>query len=132
MVQCVLVKAIAILRERVRRCRESQGLSQAQLARVAGVPQVTISRIESGAVENPEVETLRNLASALKVTADYLIGRTERMDPAEATRLDPKLRELVAIVSEMSARERDEILSYAKFRKGPKVLYGRGSARVRG
>jgi len=45
--------------------REARGLSQRQLAKVAGVAQPMIARIESGKVSNFELKTLVRLAAAL-------------------------------------------------------------------
>jgi len=45
--------------------REARGLSQRQLARIAGLAQPMIARIESGKVKNLELKTLVRLAAAL-------------------------------------------------------------------
>lgn len=45
--------------------REARGLSQAQVARMLGVSQPLIARIESGGVKNLELRTLARLAAAL-------------------------------------------------------------------
>lgn len=50
----------------VRREREGQGFSAAELARRAGVSKATISQLEAGAA-NPSVETLWAVATALDV-----------------------------------------------------------------
>jgi transcriptional regulator with XRE-family HTH domain len=52
--------------ESVRIVRELQGLSQAQLAALCGIPQATISSIETGRV-NLGVDRARKLAVALRV-----------------------------------------------------------------
>ena len=51
--------------EELRRLRRAAGLSQAELARRAGVSQSLIARIESGSV-NPRLSTLRRILSALE------------------------------------------------------------------
>ena len=45
--------------------REKKKLSQAELARMSGVKQQSISKIESGERKNPGIETLNALAVAL-------------------------------------------------------------------
>ena len=47
--------------------RTRKEMSQRELSRLSGVPQKTISRIESGLEPSPKIETLGKLASALKM-----------------------------------------------------------------
>jgi transcriptional regulator with XRE-family HTH domain len=67
---------------KIRQRREQLGLSQQELARKLGMTQARISEIESGARPHVNLTNLRNLARALGVSADYLIGTWE--DEAEA------------------------------------------------
>lgn len=53
--------------------RKKRKLTQAQLAKISGVPQPMISMIESKSVPNPTIGTLYRLAVALKCTTDDLI-----------------------------------------------------------
>lgn len=46
------------------RCRKEQGLTQAELARRAGIPRTNITRFESGSY-NPSLEMMVRLAAAL-------------------------------------------------------------------
>jgi transcriptional regulator with XRE-family HTH domain len=62
--------AVKILVERYRKKRK---LTQAQLAKLSGVPQPMISMIESKAVPNPTIGTICKLAAAMKCTVDDLI-----------------------------------------------------------
>ena len=48
----------------LRQNRKAQGLSQTELAKIAAIPQVTISEVESGA-RNPSLPTLFALLNAL-------------------------------------------------------------------
>ena len=57
-----------LLREK----REAAGLTQVQLAELAGVPQQTISAIEMRARDNPTADTLYRLACALGCTMDEM------------------------------------------------------------
>ncbi len=49
----------------VKKVREEIGISQAELARMSGVKQQNISKIESGENRNPGIETLNALAMAM-------------------------------------------------------------------
>ena len=55
--------------------RVKRGLSQNQLAKMAGVPQSVICDIESGKTKAPRIDTLQAIAAALGVTVDELIGK---------------------------------------------------------
>jgi transcriptional regulator with XRE-family HTH domain len=65
---------------RLRQIRKQAGLTQRQLEAQSGVPQNTISRIEIGSVQNVSARTLANLARALKVSMDHLIGLDSEPD----------------------------------------------------
>ena len=49
----------------IRTLRSSRGLTQAQLAKLAGISRTRLSVIESGAADNIEVSTLLRLVGAL-------------------------------------------------------------------
>jgi transcriptional regulator with XRE-family HTH domain len=63
----------ANLAANVRRLRDARGLSQQQMARLAGVPRPTWASLESGAA-NPTLSVLTRAASALQVSIEELIG----------------------------------------------------------
>jgi DNA-binding Xre family transcriptional regulator len=52
--------------------RHHRGLSQRQLAAVAGIPQETIARIESGPVRQWHISTVERLAKALECSPESL------------------------------------------------------------
>ena len=60
---------------RLREVRERGGLEQAELSVLSGIPATSISHFEAGR-RKPSLVNLRNLADALKVSVDYLLGRT--------------------------------------------------------
>ncbi|MFN3199459.1 MAG: helix-turn-helix domain-containing protein [Bradymonadia bacterium] len=85
------------LAENVRTLREARGLTQAQIARLAGVPRPTWSNVESGAA-NPTLSVLLKVAEALHVRLDELLGppkRTGQLYRADA--LPTRQRGLVCI-----------------------------------
>lgn len=57
---------------RLRELRETRNLTQAALSRLSGVPQPTISRIESG-TDAIALGVLERLANALDIDAAFLI-----------------------------------------------------------
>ena len=69
-----------ILRTRLREAREIRKHSQITLGRLAGCGQEKISFYETGK-SKPQYQTLVRLADALQVSTDYLLGRTDEMEP---------------------------------------------------
>jgi transcriptional regulator with XRE-family HTH domain len=72
--------------ERIQRLRREKGLSLRQLAKQAGVPQSSLSAVETGARggRNLTLDTGKRLAKALGVTLDYLAGMYEEDQDAPA------------------------------------------------
>ena len=62
---------------RVRKLRQQRKMSQQELARLVGVNQSFISKMENGEQTNPNAETLKQLARTLGCTTDYLVGMYE-------------------------------------------------------
>lgn len=58
--------------------------SQAELARLSGVPQPMISMLVTGATKNPRLETMAKLAKALRCAVEDLIEDPE--PPADPTK----------------------------------------------
>ncbi|NVB36953.1 helix-turn-helix domain-containing protein [Pseudenhygromyxa sp. WMMC2535] len=70
----------------VRQLREARGLSQAQVAKLAGVPRPTWTNIESGSA-NPTLAVLLKVAAALHVRVEELLATprgTGRFYPASS------------------------------------------------
>jgi transcriptional regulator with XRE-family HTH domain len=63
----------AHLAANVRRLRAARGLSQQQMARLAGLPRPTWASLEAGSA-NPTLSVLSRAASALQVSIEELIG----------------------------------------------------------
>lgn len=57
----------------IRTLRESRGLSQTQMAKLAGVPRPTWTNLESGAA-NPTLTVLVKVANALQIRLEELLG----------------------------------------------------------
>jgi len=71
----VLITAVTNISNRVKTARQARNLTQAQLARQAGVSQGTIGNLESGLRQSPR-ELLR-IAAALGVSAEWLSSGKE-------------------------------------------------------
>ena len=70
--------------ERLRAARESRQLSQGALAARAGLQASAVSHFETG-TRKPSFDNLRRLADALRVSTDYLLGRTAALTGSGAS-----------------------------------------------
>lgn len=59
--------------DNVKRFRQREALTQAELAKSAGIAEVTLSRIERN-LADPHMSTVRKLAEALDVAPRELVG----------------------------------------------------------
>ena len=69
------------LGKRVRQSRRLKDLTQKELGGLAGINPITVSRLEQSNLEHAYAMTLRDLAQALKVSTDYLLGLTDDPTP---------------------------------------------------
>lgn len=63
---------------RLRRVRRARDVTQVQLAAQTGLNVTTISRLENGTAKAVYGDTIVILARTLGVSADYLLGLSER------------------------------------------------------
>lgn len=68
--------------ERIRRCRKSKGLTQAQVAELSNISDRYLSNIER-AVSIPSTEVIMRLAAALETTPDTFLVGTARQEDEE-------------------------------------------------
>ena len=74
----------ATFASRLRNARTARHLSQSDLAKRANLQASAVSHFETG-TRKPSFDNLRRLADALRVTTDYLLGRTDQMDTSTAS-----------------------------------------------
>lgn len=86
-----------IFSQRLKAVRERRGLSQAELAKKAGLQPTAISHFET-AGRSPSFDNLRRLSDALSVSADYLMGRSEKEEM-----VGPKAESLFRDIEKLSA-----------------------------
>ena len=83
-----------IFRERLREARKLRGYNQEELAEKAKMPSSSVAHFEGG-TRKPSFESLRRLANALEVTTDYLLGRADNPEMAQAG--DPLYRDVAKL-----------------------------------
>lgn len=94
--------------EILRRLREDKGLSQQELADLAGIQASAVSHFELGR-RLPSFENIRRLADALKVTSDYLLGREVVREVA-----GPEAAALFRDYKELSAEDQQALGKFAE------------------
>jgi transcriptional regulator with XRE-family HTH domain len=92
---------------RVKRTRERQQLTQAQLAEASGLTPAAISQIEAGD-RLPAFKTIVALARALRTTPNDLMG-------VEGEGIDPSLQGLFRDLKEMSPADLEKVKDFARY-----------------
>jgi transcriptional regulator with XRE-family HTH domain len=64
-----------IISKNIKKLRGKTGLSQDQTARKANMSLSTYLKVENGVTPNPSIQTLLNIAEALEISLDELVGR---------------------------------------------------------
>lgn len=64
------------LATRLKALREREGLTKYRLAKLSGISEVYLYRLEQGEIKNPRRDTLQKLAKGLSITLAQLIGET--------------------------------------------------------
>ena len=106
-----MLKGTDIFRERLRKARELRDWNQAALAEKAGMPASSIAHFETG-TRKPSFESLRRLANAVAVTTDYLLGRVDTPDLAQAG--DPLFRDIGKLTGDDREIAKDFLKMLAK------------------
>ncbi|MGB5925207.1 MAG: LexA family transcriptional regulator [Dehalococcoidia bacterium] len=65
---------------RLKHLRQAKGLTKYRLAKISGLSETYIYRIERGLIENPRRDTLQKLAHGLAVPVAFLIAETPPSD----------------------------------------------------
>jgi transcriptional regulator with XRE-family HTH domain len=103
--------------EKVRVKRAEKGLTQAELAKQAGVTQATISRIESGELTQLMSDALKRLAAALEVTVDFLVGDKSKMELEDSLAADESFRVIYRGYEKLSEEKRQQVREFVEFLK---------------
>jgi len=99
---------------RIRTRRTRLGITQTQLAKAAKLTPAAISQFESGA-RKPSFDALSKLATALKVTTDYLLGR--KQPSYEDILADPRVSVMFRGLMEFSEKDKETMLEFYEFLK---------------
>jgi len=118
------IRAASRLAEGLRRLRAERGMTQTEIARMAGVSPSAISQAEAGH-RGLGVETLLNISSALGVSLDDLFGHTPDTGYvlARRDRIPPR-RGIVALLDDPNAGMRAHLITLGPGEAGgPPVVH---------
>jgi len=63
---------ISTIAKNIKKIRKKKGISQDKLSKLAEVAYNTLIKVESGAIQNPTIETVQKIAKALDTSLDEL------------------------------------------------------------
>src|SRR5215216_2407494 len=69
-----VVSSELVLGKRLQEARQKAGLTQQDLCQKAKLSYSTLAKIERGAIKSPSIFTIQNIATALGVSLDALLG----------------------------------------------------------
>lgn len=103
--------------ERLREARDEAGLTQHALAERIGVRHLTISRYERSITKLPPAKRVVELAKALGVSFDWLMGESKPEAPADPSKDPPALTEFLAtpLGQSATAEERQKLRTRVQF-----------------
>jgi len=105
------------LAQKIKSLRENNHWSYSDLARVAGIPQPTIWRLEKGNVEHPKANTLMALAKAFKVPIDYLVQGDYELKAADLLRADSNARAMIEAYTSLLEEDRQKVKQFTQYLK---------------
>ena len=98
---------------RLRQARESRGLTQADLAKKAGLQAAAVSHFETGQ-RSPSFENLRKLSDTLNVSVDYLLGRIDEEKHGQGLGAAPRAQQLFRHAQNLTAESFETLEAMAK------------------
>ena len=92
--------------------RKQLAITQTELAKQSSLTPAAISQFESG-TRKPSFDTLSNLADALKVTTDYLLGK--RRETYDDLLADPKVSMMFKGMMELPEKDKEMMFEFYQF-----------------
>ena len=88
-------------REKLKKLREDRGLTQYELAKIAGISVVTLNKIESSDSAKPFAKTLNKIARALGVGIDELSESERKSSPDVFSEINAAMHNRVKLVTDL-------------------------------
>jgi transcriptional regulator with XRE-family HTH domain len=98
--------------EFIRAQREMARLSLRQLAEIANISNPYLSQVERG-LHKPSADVLKNLASALKISAETMYAQAGLLDESSANvgRSGPEVEEAIRLDTRLSPDQKETLVS---------------------
>jgi len=84
---------------RLKTLRKSKGITQDELAEILGVSKATVSRYEQAAIY-PSAEVLIRLCRYFSVSADYLLGLSDKIELKLSHLKDDQIVIILSVINE--------------------------------
>ncbi|HIS45891.1 MAG TPA: helix-turn-helix transcriptional regulator [Candidatus Scatomorpha merdigallinarum] len=97
--------------ENLKELRKATKTTQTQLAEAIGVSQQSINKYENHNIE-PDIETLKRIATYFNTTIDYIVGYTElrfKPDEIENYALNADEVEMIEVYRRLSGGQREAV-----------------------
>lgn len=88
-------------REKLKKLREDRGLTQYELAKIAGISVVTLNKIESSDSAKPFAKTLNKIAQALGVGIDELSESERKSSPDVFSEINAAICSRVKVITDL-------------------------------
>lgn len=102
--------ALESLASRLKLIREGKGLTKYRLAKLSGISDTYIYRLELGEIKNPRRDTLQKLAKGLGITLAELVGEVGPVDTWHL--VEQSLKAYIPVYAEVGAGEGIEPIDY--------------------
>lgn len=98
--------------ENLKKLRWQKGISQQKLADAIFVSQQSVNKYENHDVE-PDIEVLIRIADYFDTSIDYLVGRTQKIEPEAASSpvsLTPNEQKMLKSYHSLTTRQKESLL----------------------
>lgn len=100
----------------LRKLRESNNMTQQQMADKFGIQRPTYSRYENGE-RQPDFDLLLKISDYFNVSVDYLLGKEREPSSTLDNQLEGVEFALYGEVKELTEQQKQDILDYTRFKK---------------
>lgn len=101
------------MKERLKRARKATGKTQKEIADILGITESTYCGYETGK-RRPDALKIAQLASALGVSGDYLLGRAPDPAPEDVTAKTDNEKTMLRLFRQLDEDGQDAILKILK------------------